>query len=48
MLCNEMSRARVQGAGEEGGEDKIYEWLCAEVGDEEVVKEQLGEDIEKV
>ena len=46
MLCDEVSCAGVQGAGKEGGENKVDERFCAEGRDEEVVEEELGGDIE--
>ena len=43
-----MARTRVQGAGEEGGEDEVCESVGAEVADHEIVEQALGKDVEEV
>ena len=48
VLGDEVPGAGVQGAGEEGGQDQVDEGRGAAGGDEEVVEEELGGDVEQV
>jgi len=48
VFGDEVARAGMQGAREEGAEDQIYEGVGGGVCDEEVVEGQLGEDVEEV
>jgi hypothetical protein len=46
MLCNEVASTRMQRACEERGEYEVYKGLPSEIGDQQVVHEELGKDVE--
>lgn len=48
VLCHKVARRWVQGAGKEGGEEKVEEGIPAPVFDDEIVHEKLHEHVDQV
>lgn len=48
VFCNEMTRAWVQGSSQKRGQKEIEVSVCREFGDDNVVKDNLNDNVEKM